>query len=265
MQTETGAQSNAEPAPPKEHANCPTDQSPVGSRPPTRAELEVFISNLEKTVQGIEWELGKLRKLQSGGEGEIASLKFQVSALTHRLDPVEAQLRAIKRASVPTEGPSPVPADPEDPTEAEARRIILDQLHKNEYWGGRHTSGEHFCRGYLAKVSRSWILGGVVRRLVKDGLLLAHGKSADEHYSLNRAKANEIYEELGISPRDTRTESLGGKGEGPHESISGRNGKKPEAVSKGTFIHTVDTFRERIESVEAGLSAHAGHRLVLLQ
>jgi hypothetical protein len=215
------------------------------------------LSIVRRETRRLGEELMRLQIALADARKDSAAAKQAVSALASKLTKLERASQSAGNADDPRPSAiKPVPLNADKPDPREVRRHVLYELYKKGCWSGKHTSGEHLRRGYLQKVERR-LVWEVIHQLRSEGLLAAHGKSAEEHFSLNPARANEIYEELGIPPRDTRTEQPESDIEASSDKTDGRNGRSGEGVSKGTFQHTVDSIRDRIEALEAGSSAHA--------
>ena len=182
---------------------------------------------------------------------EVATLKGRLTKAEVRIGSLEEGVGGIKVARRHTPGTTEIhTAAPEKPTLAEGepvtddfiQRKVLHQLYTLKKWNGTHTNGEKFKSGELRGVDGTRI-ERVVSRMVRQALLIAHGKRPDEEYSLNPPAADRIYQLLGIE-RDRS---------GPEPVVPpapARDEVAPPAyVEEGTFHNTVRQLRDEIAVV----------------
>jgi hypothetical protein len=194
-------------------------------------------------------EVSRLARLISAMQGGEAAVSQGVRLLTSRLGNLEREDQASRGSGSRRPWPiRPAPVDSKNPTEEEIRDHILNQLYQTGCWNGKHTSGHYLARGYLDKVEHRRV-EEVIKGLRSQGILLVHGKSPDEHFSLNPGQASWIYRRLGIPGREAgvSTRPLQARGASkPSERASDR-GSSPEYVEVGRFENSVRSIRCAIE------------------
>jgi len=194
-------------------------------------------------------EVSKLARTVSAMQASEATVMQEVRSLTIRLGKLERETRAARGSDAPRPWPTrPAPIDPKNPTEDEIRDHILNQLYQTGCWNGKHTSGQHLARGYLDKVEHRRV-EEVIKGLRSQGILLAHGKSPDEHFSLNPGRASWVYQRLGIPERERGEPPRPFQARGasaPSERATDRN-SSPEYVEVGRFENSVRSIRSALE------------------
>lgn len=207
------------------------------------------LARLKEEMGGLTAGLARLQTAVKDARSETGAVIAEVRSLASRFARLE---RAVPRESQQgwnqPSASKPVPADPANPTTEEIRRHILYQLHRADCWNGKHTSGEHLCRGYMSRVEQRRVRE-VIQKLQSEGALVPHGKSPDEHYSLNPQAAQRIYRELGISQR---TSPARGNPRTPLEDPAPTNarpecGQLPTFVEVGRFENSIRSLRTSIE------------------
>lgn len=207
------------------------------------------IGRLSNDLVEVSSKTDMTRKEVSGLKGELGQLRENVASLEE-----EDSLDSCPESEHPL-AIRPVPQDPSHPTDEEIRMHVLYELYRKNSWNGKHTSQENLRRGYLARTEhrRVW---EAINHLRAQGLILAHGKSAEEHYSLNPELASEVYRELGIPPRTRNTrvtlnQTFGKGGVAPMDQAR----KETETyVRLGHFKNTVAGLKESLDSANRGVS-----------
>lgn len=209
-------------------------------------------------------EIGRLAEGLARLHGALEDAKIETGAVAAEVRSVASRLARLERTEprgsrqgwVQPSASKPVPVDPANPTVGEIRRHILYHLYRTDCWNGKHTSGEHLRRGYMSRIEQRRVREEI-QQLQSEGLLIPHGKSADEHYSLNPQEAQRIYRELGISIRAT----LDGRNSSPlwdnpaSTTESAKRGQLPTFVEMGRFENTVRSLRSSVD--EGGRTARA--------
>lgn len=217
----------------------------------------------ERDIDYLRGENGRLSNAMNEVSSKFDVTRREVSALREGLDQLKEKVASIEMEVSMDPCPDgqdplaikPVPRDPSNPTDEEIRKHVLYELFHKNCWNGKHTSQEHLRRGYMAKVEHRRIRVAI-SQLRTQGLILAHGKSAEEHYSLNAERAAAVYGELGIPSRNgiplvTSKQSDGGA----DATIAGPREKRSEGyVGLGQFGNTVRTLRESLHCAIQGVS-----------
>jgi regulator of replication initiation timing/uncharacterized coiled-coil protein SlyX len=226
---------------------------------PSTDQLQKDLASLRNESARLRQEVGKLSEGLTGLRKEIGSVRQSLGQLTESQSLINKEIQMLREVAE-SDGPGvavPVPADRNHPTDSEIRKHVLYHLYRTACWAGKHTSEEYLFKGHMAKVDRTHIWE-VLKKLRADELLMPHGKSAEEQFSLNPKKSAQIYTELGIPPRNTITRNgIDKKPESKTISCNGTN-REPDPgsmfVERGTFENTVRNLRERVESEENSVS-----------
>jgi hypothetical protein len=215
--------------------------------PPSDPNLAALTEEMRRFTDG----LARLQTAVKDARSETGTLTGEVRSLASRVARLDRAVpKGLQQDSDQSSASKPVPADPANPTSEEIRRHILYQLYRTDCWNGKHTSREHLRRGYMSRVEqrRVW---EVIQQLQSEGALIPHGKSPDEHYSLNPQVAQRIYRELGISQRTSTAETgQSPPSEDPSASIARAECRQlPTFVEVGRFENTARSLRTSIEEV----------------
>lgn len=194
-------------------------------------------------------EVSRLAGLVATMRGAEGASKHELRSLTVRLEKLERESRArMDSDSRQSWQARPAPIDPENPTDGEIRIHIVNQLYQTGCWNGKHTSGVHLGRGHLARVE-SRRVEAAIKGLRSEGILLAHGKSPDEHFSLNPEGSSQIYRMLGIpvrgraqTPRAPLVRDVSGASDGVQDSDV-----SPEYVDVGRFENSLRSLRPGLD------------------
>lgn len=173
-----------------------------------RAGTPASLGRIEDALDGQE-------SLLRGMQGDAGELRRRMKDLTAQVEEVRQQAREWKRSlTQDLRGvPKPVPRDPEHPTEDEIEREVVHQLYQKNCWGAKYGQYEKLKRGYNSRASDRDVRAAV-RRLEDKRWIALYPKDTDQ-FRLNPAKAEEIYEFLGVPRRqaeqlaeDTRDEAV---------------------------------------------------------
>ncbi len=225
-----------------------------------KAALAV-VDELQRHLKKLTAEVSRANRSAADAAAEsiaardaVAEFRKGFADFGSRIAAAEADLRALKAAGRATFGavPKPVPADEANPTDEEIERQIVYQLHQQKWYGGRHTSGEHFRTGYLAKVPERRIREAV-KSLLGKGILRRHAKTP-EQYSLNTERKPQIAAILGVPDRDFEVgeaDEEAGSGASPRTNGAAATRGNDRFVERGSFENTLRGLKERLESLEA--------------
>lgn len=219
--------------------------------------------NHDANVDYLRREIGRLSNQFIDLAGRLVTIKRENESLREEFEKIASRLQSMERSNdgTPEGSPQaptvkPIPANPSSPTDDEIERHILYELYNKTCWNGKHTSQEHLRRGYMAKVEHRQVWAAL-NRLRNEGIVLPHGKSAEEQYSLNPEKAATIYRRLGIPSRCELAPTTSNQHERERQDMgtSSVARQAAEFVDLGQYKNTVRGVKESISSLSQGITA----------